>query len=296
MQAIKQFLDIDDVFKKVAKKIVQELADRDDFEANYQYKLTCPGCGEETASGLFYRILNQEDWFPAGETMKCSECRDQEAFRLYQKKSLQELRMSIGQRLMKEYFFLPEGLKNAGFKNFDRTNHVTAKAKENAMNYTKMFLAGERYNLLIMGNPGTGKSHLCSAIARTAKENGFMVGFLTTGHLLSMIKASFDKDDVKKGAAKAESAIFKDIKKLDLLILDDLGSESIGKSNDWRQSTIFEIVESRSGKPTIYTSNLTDIDLPVAVGNRVFSRLFDNTKFIDMFIENYDYRKNLIVN
>jgi DNA replication protein DnaC len=54
---------------------------------------------------------------------------------------------------------------------------------------------------------------------------------------------------------------------------------------------IFELVESRSGKPTIYTSNLTDTDLPKAVGGRVFSRLYDNTKFIDLFIENYDYRK-----
>lgn len=25
------------------------------------------------------------------------------------------------------------------------------------MSYTKMFLAGDQYNLLIMGNPGTGK-------------------------------------------------------------------------------------------------------------------------------------------
>ena len=36
--------------------MVPILADRDDFEPKYEYKLPCPSCGDETASGLFYRI------------------------------------------------------------------------------------------------------------------------------------------------------------------------------------------------------------------------------------------------
>ncbi|MGO5012795.1 ATP-binding protein [Niallia sp. Sow4_A1] len=152
----------------------------------------------------------------------------------------------------------------------------------------KTFLASEqdRYNLLIQGNPGTGKTHLCVAIARTLKEKGFIVGFLTTGQLLSKIKSTYNKASII-----TEENIFKDLKKLDLLILDDLGAEASGGNDDWRKSIIFEIVESRSGKPTIYTSNLTDQDLPMVVGERVFSRLYDNTKFIDLFTE--DYRKKL---
>ncbi|MDM5310347.1 ATP-binding protein [Peribacillus frigoritolerans] len=288
MQAIKRFPKCEDVYKDIVKKLVPKLADRDDFEAEYQYKLPCSSCREETAIGLFYRILNQEDWYAASETMECSVCRDREAFNVNQSKSLEELRASISERLTNEYFLLPEDLMDAGFKNFEKTNDVSSKAKEEAMSYTKMFLAGDQYNLLIMGNPGTGKSHLCTAIARTIKETGCSVGFLTTGKLLSIIKTAYSK-----GAAKSEEDILRDIKKIDLLVLDDVGSEAIGGNDNWRKGMIFEIVECRSGKPTIYTTNLTDTVLPVAVGDRVFSRLYKNTKFIDLFIENYDYRKKL---
>lgn len=288
MLDVRRFFNIEDVFKDAAKRFIPLLADRDDFEVQYQYKLPCPGCGDETASGLFYRILNQEDWLPAGETMKCSICRDQEAFITYQNKSLAELRASIGERLTKEYYLPPEGLKDAGFKNYESTNGVTSGARQSAIRFTKDFISFENkaHNLLIMGNPGTGKTHLCVAIARTLKEKGNTVGFLTTGKLLSMIKATY-----KSGAMKSEAEIIRDIQKIDLLILDDLGSEAIGGNDDWRKGMIFEIVESRSGKPTIYTSNLTDSDLGNAVGKRVFSRLYDNTKFIDLFTD--DYRKRL---
>lgn len=286
MQSIKRFLNLNEVYKDTAKKLEPFLSKRDDFEAAYQYQLPCPSCGEESASGLFFRFLDQEDWLQAGKTMNCSTCRDQEAFEVYRNKSLSQLRESIKDRLSTEYFQIPVLLKNAGFKNYEETNKATMAAKGKAILYAKDFLKGDKYNLLVMGSPGTGKTHLCSAIARTVKEAGYIVGFLTTGKVLSMIKETY-----QKGAAKSEAETFRDLKKLDLLILDDLGSEAIGGNNDWRLGMIFEIVESRSGKPTIYTSNLTDEDLAKAVGSRVFSRLYDNTKFIDLFTD--DYRKTL---
>jgi len=190
------------------------------------------------------------------------------------------------ERLIEEYFILPDNLKDAGFKNYQILDGVKAQAKEATIKYTKDFLSGEYYNLLLLGNPGTGKTHLCSAIARTLKENGVIVGFLTTGELLRKIKATYNK-----GSSKAENDIFKDLKQIELLILDDLGAESLNQNNEWYLKTMFEIVNSRLGIPTIYTSNFDDQKLPIAVGERVFSRLYDNTKFVDLFTE--DYRKKL---
>ncbi|MEK4067588.1 ATP-binding protein [Peribacillus sp. FSL R5-0717] len=287
MQGINRFLNIEDVLKDAAKKINLILADRDDFEVKGQFNLPCSVCGDESASRLFYRIFNQQDWFPVEKMMNCHACREKEAFKVYQERSLQELKTSIGERLAKEYFLPPESLLNAGFSNYQETDIITAGAKERVILFTKSFLEfpEKPYNLLIMGNPGTGKTHLCVAMARNIKQKGFTVGFLTTGKLLSIIKETY-----QKGASKTEKAILSDISRLDLLILDDVGSEAIGGNDDWRKGMIFEIVESRSGKPTIYTSNLTDVDLPVAMGKRVYSRLHYNTKFIDLFTD--DYRKN----
>lgn len=291
MQEASKLLSFDHVFRKSVLRDHPELEGQE-FETEFKHGINCPKCGaagDQGTGALFYRVKDGE-WIQSGQTHKCQKCRDAEALNVYMESSLREQRQQIAQRLAKEYFQLPDNLKNAGFKNYSETNKTTSKAKKDAMDYVKFLIAGEKSNLLIMGNPGTGKSHLCAAIARTMQDKGFTVGFLTTGKLLSMIKATYNK-----GAAKTEQGIFEDLNKLDLMIFDDIGAESTGGNEDWRKAMVFELVESRSAKPTIYTSNLTDTDLPKAVGGRVFSRLYDNTKFIDLFIENYDYRKNKMI-
>lgn len=289
MRVASSFLpeDENNIYKKAVFRLMPELEGHE-LEADFLKKLVCPQCGQESASALVYRLNNNDSWKQLGETFKCCRCRDRDMLNLSMEKGLKEQSQLISERLMNDYFLLPEKLKGSGFKDYHETNPVTTVAKQRAISYVKTFLASEqdRYNLLIQGNPGTGKTHLCVAIARTLKEKGFIVGFLTTGQLLSKIKSTYNKASII-----TEENIFKDLKKLDLLILDDLGAEASGGNDDWRKSIIFEIVESRSGKPTIYTSNLTDQDLPMVVGERVFSRLYDNTKFIELFTE--DYRKKL---
>lgn len=287
MKEAKSLFSLEKIYKKAILKLVPELEGKD-YEIEFKTNLACPDCGKSGSIGtvaLFYRMAYGK-WIQAGKTFKCSSCRDTEALKIYMENSLREQNIERTIRLIKEYFLLSNHLKEAGFKNYYETNKITASAKAKAISFTKSYLSSDskNNNLLIMGNPGTGKSHLCAAIARTIKEQGFSVGFLTTGQLLSKIKATY-----KQGSMKTEEEVFRDIKKLDLLILDDLGSEAIGGNDDWRKGILFEVIECRYGKATIYTSNLTDIDLPVAVGERVFSRLHDNTKFIDLFTD--DYRK-----
>ncbi|TWD90306.1 hypothetical protein FB550_12269 [Neobacillus bataviensis] len=69
------------------------------------------------------------------------------------------------------------------------------------------------------GEPGHWKNPLCTAVARNLKANGFIVGLLTTGQILAKIKSTYNK-----GSSQTEEAIFRDLKKLDILILDDVGS------------------------------------------------------------------------
>lgn len=286
MQDSRRFLSISDVYKNTVLKFNPDL-EGINFETDFKTGIDCPGCADGQTGALFYRTDSNSPWVQVGDTLKCSNCRDAEALKTYMETSLREQKKGIAVRMAKDYFVLPVGLKDAGFKNYQETNQVTAGAKEKAIMFTRTFLASDQecHNLLIMGNPGTGKSHLCAAIARTIKEKGYLVGFFTTGQFLTRIKATF------RDPSQSEEAIFKDIQKLDLLIIDDLGSEAKAKDPDWTLKTIFELVNSRSGKPTIYTSNLTDSDLGNAVGKRVFSRLYDNTEFIDLFTN--DYRKTL---
>jgi DNA replication protein DnaC len=292
MKPLRGFFSMDDCYRDAVKRLVPELKKQNDFGVKFCREiLPCTNCNEGKSDSYFYRNKGEKNWIQVNKPGQCSECRGRVAFLANQKESLSENKRLIDLRLTKEFFHIPEGIKNPGFKTYQETNKVTARARKDVIHFTKKFMDSDssRHNLLIMGNPGTGKTHLSAAAARTLREKGFTVGFLTTGQLLAKIKSTY-----KKGSVKTVEEILWDLKKLDLLILDDVGSEAIGGNDDWRKGMIFEVVESRSGKPTIYTSNLTDTDLPIAVGERVFSRLYDNTKFIDLFTD--DYRKNFRLN
>ncbi|MEH7445191.1 ATP-binding protein [Bacillus sp. JJ1122] len=286
MDKPRKFLTLQDCCNDAIKKLRPELSEQQGIQTEFREGLTCPYCNKPFGGAMFYKVAGSEEWIQANEVIGCRNCRDRQAFYYYQENSLREQKLEISKRLMVEYFMLPEDLKNAGFQNYEKTDAVTSKAKLSSIDYVNAYLKGDLFNLLIMGNPGTGKSHLCVAIARNLQSKGKTIGFITTGKLLNKIKGTYSSNSVK-----TEEGIMQDISKLDLFILDDVGTESAGGSDDWRKSKLFEIVNSRIGKPTIYTSNLTDKDLPFAVGDRVFSRLYNNTKFIDLFTA--DYRKKL---
>ncbi|HET6872602.1 MAG TPA: hypothetical protein VFH42_06385, partial [Sporolactobacillaceae bacterium] len=59
----------------------------------------------------------------------------------------------------------------------------------------------------------------------------------------------------------------------------------------WTVTEWTRLIELRTGKSTVYTTNLDDFELPKVIGNRAFSRMYDNTLFIDLFTD--DYRKRL---
>lgn len=71
-------------------------------------------------------------------------------------------------------------------------------------------------------------------------------------------------------------------------IYDDLGSTGL---TDWRKEILLNIIDTRysSKKPTIFTSNLSKEEIMEKLGNRSYSRLFDNENTILNF-GNIDWR------
>jgi DNA replication protein DnaC len=84
------------------------------------------------------------------------------------------------------------------------------------------------------------------------------------------------------------------MKKLDLLIIDDMGVETT-KINDvgWTVRTWNEIIDARMGMANIWTTNLDDGSLSEVVGPRTHSRMYEDTRFVDLFTD--DYRKTKAV-
>lgn len=73
----------------------------------------------------------------------------------------------------------------------------------------------ERENVLFVGNPGTGKSHLATAIASAACAQGHKVRFFRVTELVTMLIEAKDQRTLQR--------LKTSLSKMDLLVLDELG-------------------------------------------------------------------------
>ena len=88
---------------------------------------------------------------------------------------------------------------------------------------------GKGANLLLIGGPGGGKTHLASAIGLTLVENGFRVPFARTSDLVQRLQV-----------ARRKFALEAAINRFDhfhLLILDDLAYVSKGQAEPLSSSS-----------------------------------------------------------
>lgn len=157
------------------------------------------------------------------------------------------------------------------FENFITDTPERTRAYKIARRYADTF--PQRYEngdgLYIEGTNGTGKTHLAGAIALQLINDGIPVICKTSSDLLLDIKKAYEDERTK------ESAILDAYKKVDLLIIDDLGKE---QCSDWSMSNLYSILNDRyeDMKPTIVTTNYGAEDLIKALTPKGF----DNSKIV----------------
>ena len=104
----------------------------------------------------------------------------------------------------------------------------------------------ERENVLLIGNSGTGKTHLATALAFAACQMGFKVRFFGVTGLVTQLLERREERQLER--------FFKQLDRLDLLVLDELGYVPFSKLG---AELIFEVV-SRAYERTslVVTTNL----------------------------------------
>jgi len=104
----------------------------------------------------------------------------------------------------------------------------------------------ERRNVILIGNSGTGKTHMAIAVGIRACEENYRVAFRTAATLVNeMIEARNDN---------RLSIYIKQFKKIDLLIIDELGYVTFDLA---AAELIFQLLATRyETMSTIITSNL----------------------------------------
>ena len=125
------------------------------------------------------------------------------------------------------------------------------------------FLAGkvEPPLVLIIGVPGTGKSHLAIAAAWDYLEDGLTVMYYQAEDLLNQLQTSLDD-------GREFKLIWSHMKAADLLILDDMGAHN---PTTWRTSQLDALVDYRyrEALPLIMTCNKLDFS------DRILDRVKD---------------------
>ena len=103
-----------------------------------------------------------------------------------------------------------------------------------------------RENVLLVGNPGTGKSHLATALAATACAKGYKVRFFRATELVTTLIEARDERSFLR--LKTQLA------KLDLLVLDELGYVPASKVG---AELLFDVISTAYERTSlIVTTNL----------------------------------------
>ena len=142
-------------------------------------------------------------------------------------------------------------------------------------------------DILLVGPPGTGKTHIAQAIGYEAVKQGFDVIYRSIFDIVRELKFP--------DASKREESVLNKYLKCDVLIIDDMGLKCLPDNTG---EYLFEIIMRRFElKSTVMTSNRPIEDWGKLIGDipttgAILDRLLQNAKIIPFKGRSYRLRKN----
>lgn len=246
----------------------------------------CEGCGEAGVRLVEMPIMGGPEKGKLERFTLGCKCKDKPiefAVVANEKKA----KMNRAKEVFDQNSLVNQSLLKASFENYYPTSAELDQARKAVFCFVKEFDPAAGNNLLLTGTYGTGKSHLSFSAAKKLIEVGYTALFLSVPKLLTKIKETYNSK-----SQFSENDLLDYIANVDLLVLDDLGAEYTNLksgADNWAQTKLFEVIDSRAGKSTIYTTNLSSRELEAKVNARNFSRMMENTDVVKMF--GRDYRK-----
>lgn len=125
-------------------------------------------------------------------------------------------------------------------------NHIRFPAQLDKESLTSLGFITRNENVVLIGSPGTGKSHLAIGLGREACLKGYEVRFFRVSELLEMLESAHESGKLMVFKRKFE--------KVDLIILDEMGYLPFSKES---AELLFQLISDwYEKKSLIITSNL----------------------------------------
>ena len=167
----------------------------------------------------------------------------------------------------------------------DNAKIILGASKDFCNNFDKMLDKdyNDKFNLLFYGMPGLGKTFMCNCIAKDILDRCYSACYYSSCELSKLVIANTFKNNYNQDEYLDES--LKNVYDCDLLILDDLGTES---NNTIFTSELFNIINTRlnAHRPTIISTNLDMNDLRDRYTERISSRFIEGYEIFKFFGNN----------
>ena len=173
------------------------------------------------------------------------------------------------ERLMRRAAISPR-FAGCSFSNFEVESEEQAQAlricQSYAHNFAELHKAGAC--LMLRGNPGTGKNHLASAIAKAVIGQRFTAVNVTAQELVRRIRETWHD------RTESEADVIARFAQIDLLIIDEVGRQYAARDGS-DNIEIFNVIDARYRmvKPTVILSNQSRDGIRKALGDAAYDRL-----------------------
>lgn len=145
-------------------------------------------------------------------------------------------------------------------------------ASQPAHDKVSAWLKNLRPFLMVLGNPGTGKTFLSASILNLLFDDKQEIYYTTHRRFIEEIHRAIEE-------GKSQHSVTDKISYKKYLIIDDLGAATC---SDWQQEMLLELIDRRysDGLKTLITTNLNRKTIVESLGERTSSRLFDQNNSI----------------
>lgn len=177
----------------------------------------------------------------------------------------------------------------ARFDNYRVSGEQQAKVLEACRSFAESVEHDSGSSLWLIGPPGTGKTHLGSAMVRHLIEERYRTAAIFSGReIIRNLRATWGQKGPRgwQGRATTEEQLLADLGSMTLLVIDEIG---MNFGSDSEQVQLFDVIDARykNRRPTVLMSNLTTKELKVVIGDRAYDRLREGAQVLPCNWESY---------